>query len=219
MGRDARQDAIGPAVYRVGNVRKAPCDGGQESLREWEAATGQTAGECMIHDCSNVAEVGGHVYVRGTPEATSYTLPICAEHRQQLQINCERNECTFYITTNTFLLPLAPKQCVDIRQSATPLAGVDVPVVCKVKELRGAYAEDLVFNGTDIGAVIMFAASWCGVCRLRRGDFVRHAERSDAAHYVIKDEGNEDLFRRCNITSIPTFLQVTGPGELSAVHI
>ena len=232
---DRKQKATGPDVFRVANVRKTTCDGGHDWLREWETATRQNRGKCMIHGCGRDAEVGGHMYVEGMPASMNYILPICHGHSQQRPINCDRNECARYVTTkNTFLLPMTQKQCVNDRQDCNPLGGFDAlgisdvkevrgtfaqDLVFIVKEVRGTFAQDLVFNGTDVGAITMFSASCCPACQEARPDFKRHAQRSRVPHYLVKEEGNEDLFRRCKIKILPTFLKVNGPGKTVKIDI
>jgi len=218
--QDRKQEAMGPDVFGVANVRKTTCDGGHNWLREWETATGQNIGKCMILGCPKNAEVGGHMYLEGAPASMNYILPICQGHNQQREIDCDRNECARYVTTkNTFLLPITQNRCVYSGQKFNPLGGFDALGKSDVKEVRSTFAQDLVYNGTDIGAIIMFSAGWCPRCTEARPDFTRHLKRSTANHYVIKEEDNKDLLRRCRIKHFPTFVKVNGPGKFVEIEI
>ena len=92
--------------------------------------------------------------------------------------------------------------------------------ISSVREVKGTHAQDIVFNGTDIGAVLMISAAWCRSCRQMMPVFEEHAERDRNPHYIIKEcDQNMDLFRRLQIRGFPTFLKVTGAGRVKRIDL
>jgi hypothetical protein len=46
-------------------------------LKYWEDVTGQTADECSYFDCSNKADIGGHLFLLLYSQQYTYVAPIC----------------------------------------------------------------------------------------------------------------------------------------------
>lgn len=72
------------------------CDGW---LKHWEKYSGQEADECCVVDCTNKAEVGGHVKKVLVGDDNPYIIPICPEHNA-MEEDYWVEESTIFVTAD-----------------------------------------------------------------------------------------------------------------------
>ena len=69
-------------------------------LQHWENNSGKKAENCSVLNCSQKAEVGGHVQKRGVSDNNWYIIPICTgcnnKHGQEYEVK----EDTGFISVN-----------------------------------------------------------------------------------------------------------------------
>ena len=99
------------------------------------------------------------------------------------------------------------------------VAAASVPAPAAVQEVEGQDATEALRH---VGAfVVVSAPSWCPHCPPAEERFKKHAQRSNAAHYVIHEEApaNKSILRQLGVKGYPTFLQVVAPGQHKQVQI
>eukprot|EP00744_Colponema_vietnamica_P018930 GILI01026747.1.p1 GENE.GILI01026747.1~~GILI01026747.1.p1 ORF type:complete len:115 (-),score=3.80 GILI01026747.1:58-372(-) len=70
----------------------------------------------------------------------------------------------------------------------------------------------------DAVAVICFSAVWCGPCRQISKDLDKLAFEFPSANFLKVDaDSNPDIFQKCSVTVLPTFLVVRQGKELGHV--
>lgn len=63
---------------KKGTTDRIPPKGNDSWLAFWESKKNKKASNCEALGCSNDAEVGSHVYIKGTT-AKEYIIPFCKE--------------------------------------------------------------------------------------------------------------------------------------------
>jgi hypothetical protein len=80
-------------VRNLQEVSHSPTCGCKTWLQHWENNSGKNAKTCSALDCSQAAEVGGHVQKRNVNDDSWYIIPICkgcnGKHGQEYEVKAD----------------------------------------------------------------------------------------------------------------------------------
>eukprot|EP01102_Stenamoeba_stenopodia_P003602 TRINITY_DN13788_c0_g1_i1.p1 TRINITY_DN13788_c0_g1~~TRINITY_DN13788_c0_g1_i1.p1 ORF type:complete len:292 (+),score=17.46 TRINITY_DN13788_c0_g1_i1:49-924(+) len=215
-------------VYDVANVYRSSVDKNDVWKQYWMKATGLQFQRCQIEGCENYAQVGGHMYVSGTPSDMNYILPICSTHNNAKYLDCAYNYCPQYLRTkrSAVLVPRKQNQLV-----AEAVESDFIYQECKEYHVSSSHYNIIqlrtdsevlqAFSGRAGECTIFFSKNGCVFCKKIEPQFNKYASEARFPCYLcVSEEVPEailQLYYKGFVKGFPTIIKIDhrGPQDIT----